>query len=111
MNKVEIRFKSTFISAFTLFDFYPFLFQLIINIRSLQSCPAINVYSTTNLERGLEAAAENFCSQEVHVDMNAKRVRVRQNLTSCLPTSLQQVVFALLVPSCQQVWNKLLQPC
>ncbi|CAB4033822.1 serine threonine- kinase endoribonuclease IRE1-like, partial [Paramuricea clavata] len=39
-----------------------------------KSCPAINVYSTTNLERGLKVAAENFCSQEVHVDMNVKRV-------------------------------------
>ena len=28
-----------------------------------------------------------------------------------LPTSRQQVVFALLVPSCQQVWNKLLTSC
>jgi hypothetical protein len=37
-----------------------------------------------------------------------------KNLTSCskspsLSTSPQQVVFALLVPSCQQVWNKLLK--
>jgi hypothetical protein len=32
----------------------------------------------------------------------------RKNHTSCiasLPTSRQQVVFALFVPSCQQVWN------
>jgi acyl transferase domain-containing protein len=96
--------------------FEPFLFQLIINIRSLQSCPAINVYSTTNLERGLKAAAENFCSQEVHVDMNAKRVRVHTPESRILwevwqQLSRQQIVFALLVPSCQQVWNKLLQPC
>jgi hypothetical protein len=34
----------------------------------------------------------------------------RKNLTSCnsLPTSRQQVVFALLVPRFQQVWNNLL---
>jgi hypothetical protein len=92
------------------------LFQLIINIRSLQSCPAINVYSTTNLERGLEAAAQNFCSQEVHVDMNAKRVRVHtpeshilsanKPSTSCvrtacpkLSTSLEQAVPTLLILS------------
>jgi hypothetical protein len=33
------------------------------------------------------------------------------NLGLHLPTSRQQVVFALLVPSCQQVWNKLLTTC
>jgi hypothetical protein len=30
------------------------------------------------------------------------------HLVASLPTSRQQVVFALLVPSCQKVWNKLL---
>jgi hypothetical protein len=30
------------------------------------------------------------------------------HLVASLPTSRQQVAFALLVPSCQQVWNKLL---
>jgi hypothetical protein len=30
---------------------------------------------------------------------------------ACLPTSRQQVLFALLVPSFQQVWNKLLTTC
>jgi hypothetical protein len=30
------------------------------------------------------------------------------HLVASLPTSRQQVVFALLVPSCQQVWNNLL---
>ena len=33
------------------------------------------------------------------------------HLVASLPTSRQQVVFALLVPSCQQVWNKLLTTC
>ena len=33
------------------------------------------------------------------------------HLVESLPTSRQQVVFALLVPSCQQVWNKLLTTC
>ena len=32
-----------------------------------QSCPAIQVYSAHNLERGLHSAATNFCSQEVGV--------------------------------------------
>jgi hypothetical protein len=39
---------------------------------------------------------------------------IRKNLASCitsLPTSRQHVVFALLVTSCQQVWNKLLTIC
>ena len=33
------------------------------------------------------------------------------HLVASLPASCQQVVFALLVPSCQQVWNKLLTTC
>jgi hypothetical protein len=38
------------------------------------------------------------------------RVEV-SHLVESLPTSRQQVVFALRVPSCQQVWNKLLTTC
>jgi hypothetical protein len=33
------------------------------------------------------------------------------HLVASLSTSRQQVVFVLLVPSCQQVWNKLLTTC
>ena len=33
-----------------------------------QSCPAINVFSAKNLDFALQAAAQNFCSQEVCVD-------------------------------------------
>jgi hypothetical protein len=33
------------------------------------------------------------------------------HLVANLPTSRQQVVFALLVPTCQQVWNELLTTC
>ena len=33
------------------------------------------------------------------------------SLVASLPTSRQQVVFALLVPSSQQVWNRLLTTC
>ena len=33
------------------------------------------------------------------------------NLVTSLPTSRQQDVFALLVTSCQQVWNNLLTTC
>ena len=34
-----------------------------------------------------------------------------ENFTTSLQTSRQQVVFAWLVTSCQQVWNKLLTTC
>ena len=37
-------------------------------------------------------------------------VKISQ-LVPCLQTNRQQVVFALLVTSCQQVWNKLLTTC
>jgi hypothetical protein len=33
------------------------------------------------------------------------------HLVASLPTGRQQVVFELLVPSCQQVWNELLKTC
>lgn len=35
-----------------------------------KSCPAIRVFTGDNLERGLEAAARSFCSQEVCIDNN-----------------------------------------
>jgi hypothetical protein len=38
------------------------------------------------------------------------RVKI-SHLVASLQTSRQQVVPALLVPSCQQVWNKLLTTC
>ena len=71
MTLLDKKFK--FIALFVFFHAI-ITVQLII-IRSLQSCPAINVYSAMNLERGLKAASENFCSQEVHVDWSAKQVR------------------------------------
>jgi hypothetical protein len=48
--------------------------------------------------------------RRLHVSSFKLSKCTRKNLTS-LPTSRQQVVFALLVPSCQQVWNKLLTTC
>lgn len=33
-----------------------------------KSCPPIRIFRTRNLERGLLAAARNFCDQEVAVD-------------------------------------------
>ena len=42
----------------------------------------------------------------------ARTTRVKiSHLVASLLTSRQQVVFALLVPSCQHVWNKLLTTC
>ena len=40
----------------------------------IQSCPSIQVYSSKNLDRGLNAAAKNFCSQEVRVDVATRHV-------------------------------------
>ena len=41
---------------------------------------------------------------------SVKHTPARRSIAS-LQTSRQQVVFARLVPSCQQVWNKLLTTC
>ena len=50
-------------------------------------------------------------SYTVHVVASlGTRVKISHHVAS-LPTSRQQVVFALLVPSCQQVWNTLLTIC
>jgi hypothetical protein len=43
------------------------------------------------------------CTKRTHAEIS--------HLVASLPTSRQQVVFAMLVPSCQQVWNKLLTTC
>ena len=42
--------------------------------------------------------------------LQGTHVKISQLVTS-LQTSRQKVVFARLVPSCQQVWNKLLTTC
>ena len=44
------------------------------------------------------------------VPKKATQVKISQ-LVATLQTSHQQVVFAWLVTSCQQVWNKLLTTC
>ena len=50
-------------------------------------------------------------SQDVRfLRVYSSRVKI-SHLVASLPTSRQQVVFALLVSSCQQVWNKLLTTC
>lgn len=43
-----------------------------------KSCPAIQVYSEKNLERGLTMAARTFCSQEVEVLASEKKVRLNK---------------------------------
>jgi hypothetical protein len=48
--------------------------------------------------------------QVVHVPFASTHVKI-SHLATSLPTSRQQDVFALLVPSCQQVWNNLLTTC
>ena len=39
-----------------------------------QSCPAIQVYSSSNLDRALTAAAQSFSSQEVELDGDTRTV-------------------------------------
>lgn len=39
-----------------------------------KSCPAIRVYKVTNLERGLQGAAQNFLGQELNVDAKKKTI-------------------------------------
>ena len=48
----------------TLYVRYPSVFPC------QQSCPAIQVYTASNLEYALEAAAKNFISQEVEIQGN-----------------------------------------
>ena len=49
-------------------------------------------------------------TENLRYGMSRTRVKSSHLVTS-LPTSCQQVVFVLLVPSCQQVWNKLWTTC
>jgi hypothetical protein len=49
----------------------------------------------------LKKISQTWCSQCTDVKISY--------LVASLPTGRQQVVFALLDPSCQQVWNKLLK--
>ena len=43
---------------------------------------------------------------------NTRRIHVKiSHRVTSLPTSRQQDVFALLVTSCQQIWNNLLTTC
>ena len=43
--------------------------------------------------------------------LSTEQSKVHTHLVASLPTSRQQVVFALFVPSCQQVRNNLLTTC
>ena len=55
--------------------------------------------------RGVDASKANLLRKAL-----GTHVKISQ-LVASLQTSRQQVVFALLVTSCQQVWNKLLATC
>ena len=50
------------------------------------------------------------CTEQIRVRALGTHVKISQ-LAASLQTSRQQVVFARLVTSCQQVWNKLLTTC
>jgi hypothetical protein len=58
-------------------------------------------------------ASNRFYRSKWHViltTISATGVKIA-HLVASLPTNRQQVVFALLVSSCQKVWNKLLTTC
>jgi hypothetical protein len=52
-----------------------------------------------------------ICSMQLAMIIMKNTQAKVSHLVASLPTCCQQVVFALLVPSCQQVWNKLLTTC
>jgi len=45
-----------------------------------KSCPAIRVYSSANLDRALNVAAENFCQQEVVADVKNGKITLSKIL-------------------------------
>ena len=62
--------------------------------------------------RGHEIYSKNRFPVRTNTHTSSMRTHVKiSHLVASLPTSRQQVVFAILVPSCQQVWNKLLTTC
>ena len=56
---------------------------------------------------GIQVCAHCLSIRCVHT----QKYHILGHFIASLPTSRQQVMFALLVPSCQQVWNKLLTTC
>jgi hypothetical protein len=58
----------------------------------------------------MEKIVQDLCVSEIVFNGNylLNYTRKISHLVASLPTSRQQVVFAQLVPSCQQVWNILL---
>jgi hypothetical protein len=64
-----------------------------------------------NLVPDLSTIGNKQCEDHLLTSWNGYTRKI-SHLVACLPpTSRQQVVFALLVPSCQRVWNKLLTTC
>jgi hypothetical protein len=64
-------------------------------------------FPNTQINQSLHA----ICTKIISDQINDRIISFISHLVASLPTSRQQVVFALLVPSCQQVWNKLLTTC
>jgi hypothetical protein len=62
--------------------------------------------------RQIKIAGRNHILPPLEIAWETKHTHVKISyLVASLPTSRQQVVFPLFVPSCQQVWNKLLTTC
>ena len=59
----------------------------------------------------VQSSVGNVCRSPINIlYLNCTHAKISHLVTS-LSTGRQQVVFALLVTSCQQVWNKLLTIC
>ena len=58
----------------------------------------------------IDASFQAYWNHQIIPPTSTTHVKI-SHLVASLPTSRQQVVFALLVPSCQQVWNKLWTTC
>jgi hypothetical protein len=88
------------------------LYQIQLFLR--QNKPDINIswtsLSTSVRKRIYKFPANIYVGACSSCDMSYTHAKI-SHLVASLPTSRQQVVFALLVPSCQQVWNKLFTTC
>ncbi len=78
-------------------------------------CPRLYPFQFSHLSITCEptiSEVKGACSDDWATEYRAADTHAKiSQLVASLPTSRQQVVFALLVPSCQQVCNKLLTIC
>ena len=75
--------------------------------------PRLNIHHLSTLSHPSEEENRSKnckCKRGFDAHINTARIKI-SHLVASLFTTCQQVVFALLVPSCQQVWNKLLTTC